>query len=201
MWLVVVDTTQIQPYIFGSNRLRENVGASYLVDVATKDWAFDAVKAAAPGKTNIGPDNVLMDDAPDTRIEHGLDAEVLYAGGGNFVVLFGGDDDKAKNAAKEFTSNLSLRALLEAPGLQLVIAQQQMDWRQDILRDKLDEAFHTLAIQKRNRAWSAPLLGLGVTAACRSTGLPATGIVRGIRGEPGYLASDEIQAKVDVAWP
>src|SRR5205823_14228478 len=31
--------------------------------------------------------------------------------------------------------------------------------------------------------------------------LPATGVVPGIRGEPGYLASDEIQAKVDVARP
>ncbi len=47
MWLVVVDTMQIQPYIFGSNRLRENVGASYLVDAATRDWAFEAVEKAA----------------------------------------------------------------------------------------------------------------------------------------------------------
>jgi hypothetical protein len=30
MHLVVVDTAQIQPYIFGSNRLRENIGASHL---------------------------------------------------------------------------------------------------------------------------------------------------------------------------
>jgi hypothetical protein len=29
MQLVMVDTTGIQPYIFGSNRLRENIGASY----------------------------------------------------------------------------------------------------------------------------------------------------------------------------
>ena len=27
LWLVVIDTTQIQPYIFGSNRLADNVGA------------------------------------------------------------------------------------------------------------------------------------------------------------------------------
>lgn len=35
-WLVIVDTTGIQSYIFGSNRLRENVGASYLVHQATQ---------------------------------------------------------------------------------------------------------------------------------------------------------------------
>jgi len=193
MWLVVVETMQIQPYIFGSNRLRENVGASYLVDAATRDWSFKAVKDAATGKTNIGSKNDLIDGI---QIENGLDAEVLYAGGGNFVILFS-DSDKAK----KFTSSLSLRALQEAPGLQLVIAQQEMDWHKDVLRDKLDEVLHTLAVQKRNHAWSAPLLGLSVTASCNSTGLPATGVVPGIRGEPGYLASDEIRAKVDVAWP
>jgi hypothetical protein len=193
MWLVVVDTMQIQTYIFGSNRLRENVGASYLVDAATRDWALEAVKVAAPGKNNIGPGNDLRDGA---WIENGLDAEVLYSGGGNFVALFS-DIDKVK----AFNFNLSRRALQEAPGLQLVIAQKEMTWREHVLRDKLDEVFRTLAVQKRNHTWSAPLLGLGVTASCSSTGLPATGVVPGIRGEPGYLASDEIRAKADVARP
>lgn len=146
MWLVVVDTMQIQPYIFGSNRLRENVGASYLVHLATGDWAFDAVKSAVPGKTNIGDGNKLIGDA---WIENGLDAEVLYAGGGNFVVLF---DNKEK--AREFTSNLSLRALLEAPGLQLVITpQEEINWQEDVLHKKLEKAFHALAEQKRNHTW------------------------------------------------
>ena len=192
MWLVAVDTLQIQPYIFGSNRLRENVGASYLVDMATGDWACEAVKDAAP-TNNLGPGHLLRDDA---RIEDGLEAEVLYAGGGNFVVLFRED-----RAATAFTSTLSRYVLQEAPGLQLEIARQEMDWHKDVLRDRLDEVLHRLAVQKRQRARPAPLLGLGVTAACRSTGLPATGVVRGIGDDPDYLASDEIRTKVDVAWP
>jgi hypothetical protein len=198
MWLFVVDTMQIQPYIFGSNRLRENVGASYLVDAATGDWAFEAVKKVAP-RNNIGDGNTLIDDA---WIENGLDAEVLYAGGGNFVVLFGGDDDeKAKQSAWAFNARLSERVLLEAPGLQLVIAGLEMNWYEDTLCKKRDEVFRLLAVRKRKHAWSAPLLGLSVTASCRSTGLPATSVVPGIRGEPGYLASDEIRAKVDIALP
>jgi hypothetical protein len=190
MWLVVVDTTQIQPYIFGSNRLRENVGASYLVDAATGDWAFAAVKQAAPSN-NIGPRNRLRNEV---GIEHGLDAEVLYAGGGNFTVICNGED-----MAKSFTSNLSRQALQEAPGLQLAIAQQEIDWHKDVLHIKLEEVHRMLAKQKRNHTWSAPLLGLSVTASCRSTGLPATDMVEGIHDEPGYLASDEIRAKANVA--
>ncbi len=193
MWLVVVDTTQIQPYIFGSNRLRENVGASYLVDMATGEWAFQAVKDATPAQNNIGPGNTLRGEA---RIEQGLQAEVLYAGGGNFVVLF----DHIEQV-KRFQTALSRHVLEEAPGLQLVVAQQELDWHKDILRDRLKEVQRMLAERKRKRVWPTPLLGLSVTAACRSTGLPATGIVAGIGGEPGYLASDEIRAKADVARP
>jgi hypothetical protein len=196
MWLVVVDTMQIQPYIFGSNRLRENVGASYLVGAATGDWAFDAVRQVAP-RNNIGPGNRLVDGA---WIERGdLDAEVLYAGGGNFVVLFGGDDERAKELARQFTARLSQHVLLEAPGLQLAIAGQKMNWYEEALRDKRNEVFRLLDMQKRTHARSAPLLGLSVTAACRSTGLPATDLVSGIGDAPPYLASDEIRAKVDVA--
>ncbi len=142
MWLVVVDTMQIQPYIFGSNRLRENVGASYLVDVATRDWAFEAVRAVAPGNNNIGPGNNLISDV---WIEKGRDAEVFYSGGGNFVVLFS-DVDKVK----KFNSHLSQRVLLEAPDLQLLIAQQKIDWSTDVLYVKLDEVLRMLAVQKRN---------------------------------------------------
>ena len=41
--VTVLDTTGIQPYIFGSNRLRENIGASYLVSQATDNWAREAL--------------------------------------------------------------------------------------------------------------------------------------------------------------
>lgn len=41
--VTILDTTGIQPYIFGSNRLRENIGASYLVSQATDTWARDAL--------------------------------------------------------------------------------------------------------------------------------------------------------------
>jgi hypothetical protein len=40
MQLVIVDTAQIQTYIFGSNRLRENIGASHLVAEAAEGWAL-----------------------------------------------------------------------------------------------------------------------------------------------------------------
>src|SRR5262249_42346964 len=66
--LLIADTAGIQPYIFGSNRLRENIGASHLVAQATGGWALDAVRAAAP-RHNIGPDRLT-----DAWMDDGLDA-------------------------------------------------------------------------------------------------------------------------------
>src|SRR5574341_142059 len=92
--VTVVDTTGIQPYIFGSNRLQENIGASELVRLATGQWALEAVKSVAEAHHNVkdakaDDPTVRLDDA--FRIEEVIGeaaAEVIYSGGGNTVVIF-----------------------------------------------------------------------------------------------------------------
>lgn len=193
-WLVVVDTTQIQPYIFGSNRLAENIGASWLVKQATGEWALDEVIRAAP-RTNI-QDKAKNRLDPAKHIEDGnLDAEVIYAAGGNVLVLFA-DERKAR----AFVRGLSRKVLREAPGLQLLFAKQRLDWdaQPAQLFDKVMEAFKDLEKQKAQRAHDAPLLGLGVTMACQSTGLPAVMLHRYAR-EPWRPISAEIEAKMNAA--
>jgi hypothetical protein len=188
MYLLTVDSTQIQSYIFTSNRLRENYGASYLVAASTEEWTLQAVREVTQ-HSNVSPDGRLD---PAGRIEEQtarLEAEVVYAGGGNFVVLF-----REEGHARAFTRRLSQRVLTDAPGLQLVIAQQPFDWGQP-LAEKVKDAFRQLEEKKRSRRLSAPLLGLGVTVMCQSTGLPAVGVTPPIGDDQGYPASAEIFAK------
>jgi hypothetical protein len=188
MHLLIVDTAGIQPYIFGSNRLRENIGASHLVAQATEGWALSLVP---PPHNVIDAQTGKLNDA---RIERdGLAAEVIYAGGGNFVALF--HDDVG---AKEFTRKLSRKALEDAPNLQLVIAQQPFDWDSESLYDKVQDTFIKLTEEKRARALSSPLLGLGVTVMCQSTGLPAIGMAPEIGDDPQRPASAEIMTKLRV---
>ena len=116
MHLVIVDTAQIQPYIFGSNRLRENVGASELVRLATGQWALEAVckVAGADERHNVKDVRKDNDYKPDFALEkqpHERAAEVIYAGGGNVVALF-----RSPATAKDFAYQLTRRALEEAPG-------------------------------------------------------------------------------------
>jgi hypothetical protein len=190
----IIDTTGIQPYIFNSNRLRENIGASYLVDAVTKLWVRESLQKLL-GKHFYFPDE--DEDKYDNQpyIENGnLMAEVVYAGGGNAVIIF-----QSHNDAVSFTKILSKRVLEKAPGLNLVVAHKYFDWEVDRLRDVIDDLIgKELDIKKQQRIPSAPLLGLGVTATCNSTQLPAIDKSDefGSPKEDSYFVSREVKYKL-----
>lgn len=200
--VTVLDTVGIQSYIFGSNRLRENVGASFLVSLATDNWVREILRELQTEQSwRI---QIPDDQNPQERpyIEDGeLQAELVYAGGGNTVLIF-----QTLDLAKAFARKLSRKILEDAPGINLVVAHREFNWDsdrlykiiQDMMRNDLNRA-------KQGRVPSSPLLGLGVTAACRSTQLAAIGI----SGEPKhkmpsdqpYPISSEISAKLVAVEP
>ncbi len=164
--LTVVDTTQIQQYIFGSNRLIENIGGSELVELATRRWVYESLPVA---HNVIDVTTGLLDNQ---RTIGNIDAEVLYAGGGNTVILF-----KTFDVARTFASRLTRRVLREAPGLELIVAHRKFDWQTESLAGVVSETLGVeLARKKHQRVPSLPLLGLGVTQPCSSTGLVAAGV-------------------------
>jgi len=191
MHLVIVDTAQIQPYVFGSNRLRENVGASHLVAQATGNWALEKVKEVATQHNIQNAETGCLNK--ELRIEEDqLDAEVMYAGGGNTVVLF-----KDEDTADKFIRALSIKLIENAPSLQVVTASKEFDWNDSLVK-AVKETFDQLAIEKRSRPLSAPLLGLSVTAMCQSTGHPAMGMSREVGNDEfsTYPASAETLFKL-----
>jgi Predicted hydrolase of the HD superfamily (permuted catalytic motifs) len=180
--LTAIDTTQIQGYIFGSNRLQENIGGSELVEMATRQWVYEALPAAH----NVV--NMTTGEFDNRRTIDTLDAEVIYAGGGNTVILF-----KTIDLARAFTGRLTRRVLKEAPGLEVVVAHRRFDWEREALSQVVSTTLGVdLARKKQNRMPPMPLLGLGVTVPCASTGLVASGIVE---KKPVSL---EIRAKTKV---
>lgn len=199
MHIFIVDTTGTQPYIFGSNRLRENIAASYLVAHVLGKLALQHVPMpnnVHDVKTgHLDPDQYLEENTGATEGDK-LRAEVLYAGGGNVVVLFGDVAD-----ARQFERSLTENALEQAPGLQLATAGVDFDWNgAQSLAEAMGQLLHTLFETKKSRIRSAPVLGLSVTVMCQSTGLPATGMTEAIAGDPRsrYPASPEILAKHEV---
>lgn len=153
--LLLVEASGIQNYIFGSNQLAQNIGASELVRRATEEWVDDLAQ------------------------DH-----VIYAGGGNAMLLFDTEEE-----AISFARQLTRRGLEEAPGLQLLVAHQTFE--DGDLRETHQTLRGKLAQRKLDRRPTTPLLGLGVTAAGVFTGAPAVTV-----NDDGQLISAEVQAKL-----
>lgn len=194
--VTVIDTTGIQDYVFSSNRLRENIGASYLVSQATKEWAEKALldlakelnqKVHIPKRNSLHEIHIGNEDVA---------AEIVYAGGGNTVLLF-----TSCEYAKRFTQILTKRVLQDAPGLNIVVAHnKEFEFRKGEFKKTLNQLLEKdLPKNKRERVASVPLLGLGVTAACRSTQLPAVNTSEkyiDADEDDIYLISKETEAKL-----
>jgi len=157
--LVVLETTSIQSYLFNSNRLKENVGASYLVKAATQDWVYDAIGLKTPIDKQIPIEN---------RQDDKNAVELLYCGGGNAVLLFQDSDN-----AKKFIGALSRDVLRKARGLKLTFHSQPYDWQKQPLACAVYNAIKALKSARNHQPARMGIGGLGVTAMCASTSLPA----------------------------
>ncbi|MBF2063246.1 MAG: hypothetical protein IGS39_02255 [Calothrix sp. C42_A2020_038] len=192
--VTVIDTTGKQNYIFNSNRLRENTGASFLLSQATKDWIEDILEQKF---------NVPKDRQEDAIEKTQLNAEIIYANGGNALIIF-----KSREIAVEFTQVLSRKVLEKAPGINLLVAHKDFDWNDESdsnLYEIVEELKkYDIERQKYERISSVPLLGLGVTASCNSTLLPAVGksekyVDYGDEEDAdSYLVSTETKRKLEV---
>ena len=183
---LLIEASGIQEYIFGSNELAQNIGASELVTQATTDWLFDERRGLLQKPHNVRKARqgaAARWQIGDQGLNNGLAAEVVYAGGGNALILFASEEE-----ANKTVYSLTRKALQDAPGLRLEAA-----WR-SFAQGGLAETVNTLrdqiSQQKRSPQRSAPLLGLSVTAACNFTGAPAIGVDGG-----GRYISAEVQAK------
>ncbi len=126
--LVLIETAANQAFIFGSNRLREQVGASQLIHDVSR-WVLEAVLGPEP-KEGIPPAltadarldplerldplkrlEALRTLADDWKIERDC-VEVLVAASGKAVLLA-----PTREAGAEIIAAVTKRALDEAPGL------------------------------------------------------------------------------------
>lgn len=204
--LVLLEVGGIQEYVFGSNELVQNIGASELVFHALTSWVFetlDDLKLAhnvpktggeyqidsALGQYKITDSNILKDN---------LDAEIIYTGGGNALVMF-----REKPNARSFIEKLTRRGLEHAPVLELVAASARVHWDDEgALTHALNDLHKKLSARKEDREFSTPLLGLGVTAPCAFTGLPAVNQdwYAEQNDEPTRLVSDVVDAKIQAFY-
>lgn len=174
--LTVLDTSGIQNYLFGTNNLKQNAGASYLADCATRDWVKDVLDDVTEGAHNVrGFEHVHEPfDERKTIDLDAVQAEVIYAGGGNTAILF-----KEAAVARAFATDLSRKVILQAPDLNLFIAHcQNFAWTNRALggdNGVVQGVMKQLREQKQGYPPQQPLQGLGVTVDDAFTYRPAVG--------------------------
>jgi hypothetical protein len=190
--LTLVDVRRVQQYLFNANELKQNLGASSLIEQATSKWIIQ-VLTAENFKYNVlwKTNKHQIEFDPKKKIENGdLDAEVIFMGGGNVAILF-----SLEKQAKVFSKQYSKRVLENAPGLEIAIGHVDVTWDEPgTLKDawkRMQEI--EMPQQKEGRLTSQPLISLGVTAECAFTGLPA--IYEEIENNRGTLMSAEAVAK------
>jgi len=161
---VLIDTVSIQRYIFSSNRLKENLGASHLVkhiyDEQMKITIRDMFGKKAEKEFSDWkkcPEKVKI-------IDENAKFEVEYIGGGNALLLF--REDKAKEFIKNWTKSL----LIETPGLQTAVAISD-DFNLDNFKHGLERLFKQLTQNKNKFFPDTTLSKYGITADCSLSGL------------------------------
>ena len=180
VYVVLLEVASIQKYVFGSNKLKENYGASYLVENVFEDnlklsWKNAGLEAKSFERwTDWIKDEGSKDDfAEEIRIlEPGVEAEVGYIGGGN-ALLFFKDQEKAKNLAKEWSKEL----LIKTPGLNPNIAIGKINSEdlsnKDEFSKNISGIFKKLTENKLKYQPQTTLPRHGITAECNRTGLSA----------------------------
>ncbi len=176
--LALVETSGNQNYIFSSNKLRENIGASELTYRAGTKWVLEAIAAIVPGSKSLSlwtPDgtqlrrNLLNSDRNPAIETSKLGIEVIVAASGKAIFL-----TKDEDTAQQIIRQVTRKALEEAPGLDVCGVIQEFDWDIQCMGDAISqvhehfEAYRNQRITPQHRFQRIP-----VVQACATSGQPA----------------------------
>ena len=155
----IYDILGIQNFIFSTNRLRENLGGSIIVQEAFEKELIDLlINNTNKSLLEIKSDQFDIDD---------YDSILVFYRGGNALVIF---DDKSK--AEEITKELSKKILINSGGLlNFLVAYETKSLSS--FKEDLKDLFMKLKIKKNSFIRTFPLLGISITKTELSTGLPA----------------------------
>ena len=144
---ILFDTMSIQQYVFGSNKLRDNLGASYIVE-----HVYKYLEEKAGIKSN--------------------ELDIGYVGGGN-ALFFTTSEEKAKETVKEFTTEI----LWKFPGLSVATAIKDDFINEiDDYQSAIQKLFQALAENKGKHIPINTISSHGINDVCRFSSLPVENI-------------------------
>jgi len=168
---VLLDTMSIQRYIFSSNNLIENIGASQIVEDIYDTHLEKVIEKVIGEIKNTSYTPNIYDawkENPEKKaiIEDQIPFEVGYIGGGNALLFF-----KDENKAKEFIKEWSMELLICCPGLIPACSIGSINF--DNFSNDLGDLFKQLSENKSSFVPETIIKRHGITAQCAKTGYSA----------------------------
>lgn len=158
---VLLDTRGIQKYVFASNKMKTNIGASYLVDtifLTPVCQVLEDMGVTLPAQDwrKTGKPLMLQDES--------ITAEIAYIGGGNMLLFFRSRSGDALSVCRQFVSRWSEKLLKYTPGLQTGAAVGKFD-----IEDFQNSLNHMYRMLKENQSNVMPQVDLpytGISLEC-----------------------------------
>jgi hypothetical protein len=176
LYLVLIETSGNQSFIFSTNKLKENVGASEATYRVCGEWLLKAIHTETKQALlwDEDPDNLranLIGQSKNSAVE------VMVAASGKALLLV-----DCEATAKQIITAVTCKALEDAPGVDVCGVYVPFDWENDNLGDinrKVHEKFSAAQASRPGVVNRFPRLP--VIAECATSGLPAAKLCK----EPG----------------
>ncbi|HEY3378757.1 MAG TPA: hypothetical protein VGL77_14815 [Armatimonadota bacterium] len=206
MYLALLETAGNQRYIFATNKLRENVGASELTYRAGTQWVLESVDTVLKrnGHTPLALWDTEAQVFRDRLRQHGhrcaeirQPVEVVVVTSGKAILLI-----QAEKIAQDIIREVTAHALREAPGLDLCGCY--IEWKDSTpIGDALRMVHHRYEVA--HSGLPGPVMRfmrLPFFAECATSGLPAN-TLQHIEGQdnPPRRVSATVSSKRDVVKP
>ncbi|MBR6888139.1 MAG: hypothetical protein IKN16_06800 [Selenomonadaceae bacterium] len=196
---LLFDTRSIQRYIYSGDRLRTNVGASYIVDRLFFDVLIGGVLKEMFPEDKFSTKDDAWDPTADTAqpwIEMNSCC-VAYIGGGNALVLF--DSSKADRRV-EVVEKFTRKLLVERPGLKVGVASGKLEQIDDKLNQDDIDALYLKLKENQNRIFPAVNVPYsGLTLSCEINGETAN-FCRREDGELRFISQEAaVKAKISTS--
>ena len=176
--IVVFGTASLQRYIFQSNRLKENIGASYLAKYWLDDGLIETTRADTASWDEYKANPSMS--PPENPVDASKDVNLIYVGGGNAALLC-----KNLDIARRAVETWSRELLVNAPGLRVAVGYGAVN---DSLSEAYRAALDDLGHCEEALPFGSALYSLPVVRTCITTGLPASKLSKEGDEEDQYIS-------------
>ncbi|MBD2395144.1 hypothetical protein H6G11_12885 [Cyanobacterium aponinum FACHB-4101] len=176
MFLVLIETSGNQNFIFATNKLKENIGASELTYRVGTQWLLEIIGDIVKNPnlklwqdSDLLRQNLLNSNHNPPIEDDKQSIEIIIAVSGKALLI-----TKDKDIAQDIIAKLTTKCLKEAPGITVTGVYKKFDWDQPI-ENKIKKVYRKIEIAQSNLLSSEfRFLKLPILSHCDTSGLPAS---------------------------